>query len=378
MSEFSNFSLSRLNKTIELYTNKLIELKLDDNPIEAKIKTIADELDQLDLALKEKTQSELASPSNGATSGQPSAVPGLSALQKELQYSFRDVSSFTSGCDVHVFISNLELLYTLYVKDNKTDQMEQMFVRLATTKMSTDYAQTMNSHNPIVNTFELMKSYLKTHHASRMSSYQYLDTCWELQMEEAENLRDYAHRIHDKMVDARNTIEAKFEAYKKSSDNSIENVSMSSKDVFDMVAGQIFLQALKMKSPRVFNHIVSDLDEVWNSADIANRAMAYQERMANEDEPGVSKPGTSLTIESKKSKKDSKSKGTCRNFILGNCRYGEKCRFVHDKELKKAAKEKYSKTIEKDKNENSKAYSGGGGNGQALTAVTLPNQDFCH
>ena len=53
-------------------------------------------------------------------------------------------------------------------------------------------------------------------------------------MEEAENLRDYADRIHDKMVDARNTIEIKFEAYKKSTDNSIENVSMSPKDVFDI------------------------------------------------------------------------------------------------------------------------------------------------
>ena len=378
MSEFSNYSRSRLDKTIELYTQKLIELKLEDSPNKAKIKTIEDELDQMDLALKEITQSEPASPSIEASSGQSSAVPGLSALQKELQYSFREAPSFTSGCDVHAFIAHLELLYTMYVKPNQSDQMEQMFVRLATTKMSTDYAQTMTSHTPIVNTFELMKSYLKTHHASRMSSYQYLDTCWELQMEEAENLRDYARRIHDKMVDARNTIEAKFEAYKKSADNSIDNVSMTSKDVFEMVAGQIFLQTLKTKSPRVFNHIVSDLDEVWNSADIANRAMAYQERMANEDEPGVSKPGTSLTIESKKSKKDFKSKGTCRNFITGNCKNGEKCRYVHDKELKKLVKNKYSKTIENEKNDDSKANSGGGGNGQALTAVTLPNQDFRH
>ena len=44
-----------------------------------------------------------------------------------------------------------------------------------------------------------------------------------------------------------------------------------------MVSGQIFLQWLKSKSPRIFNQIVSDLDEVWNATDIANRAMAYQE-----------------------------------------------------------------------------------------------------
>ena len=104
MSEFSNYSLSRLNVTIELYTKKVIELKLEDSPNKAKIKTIEDELDQIDLAQKEKTKSEPASPSIEASSGQSSAVPGLSALQKELQYSFREAPSFTSGCDVHAFI----------------------------------------------------------------------------------------------------------------------------------------------------------------------------------------------------------------------------------------------------------------------------------
>ena len=371
MVDYKDFTISVLNRTIDQYTSKKIELEFSEDPNPKHLETIEKELKALNRAIKEK-EAERASPSNEPKSGKMSAVPGYTPLQKELQSQFRELSSFTSGCDVHVFINTLELYYRMYVENNQSDDMEQMFVRLATAKMSTDYAQTMQNYSPKVETFEAMKSYLKTHHASRMSSYQYLDTCWGLEKQESENLRNYARRIHDKMVEARNTIEAKFEAYKKDSESSIESVSMTSKDVFDMVAGQIFLQSLKLKSPRVFNHIVSDLDEVWNAADIANRAMAYQERMANEDEPAVTKPGTTLTIESK-SNEDSKDKIVCRLFVTGKCKYGDKCRFIHDKGMKKLFGKQKSKSTDKN---DSKVNSGGGDKGQTHAAVTLLNQDF--
>ena len=373
MSDFSEYSLQRLTKTIDIYTGKLLELELEDSPNQVKIETIEKKLGQMDLALKEKTKAGLQNSLNESMSGQPSAVPGYSALQKELQNAFRDVNSFSSGCDVHVFINTLELYYSLYVKDSKSDQMEQMFVRLATTKMSTDYAQTMQGHQPIVDTFERMKDYLKVHHASRMSSYQYLDTCWELEKMESENLRDYAHRIHDKMVEARNTIEAKYEAYRKSRDSTLENVTMASKDVFDMVSGQIFLQYLKNKNPRIFNQIVSDLDEVWNAADIANRAMAYQDRMC--DEEGISglRPETSLTID-KKSGQPLQKKGVCRLYLEGKCKFSDsKCWRLHDKDLKQFFEEQTKKPIDRtiEDSERDEVYLA-----EAFVPANLPTQNF--
>ena len=116
------------------------------------------------------------------------------------------------------------------------------------------------------------------------------------------------------MSEARATIEAKYEAYKKQNNDSIENTAMSTKDVFDMVSGQIFLQWLKSHGPRIFNQIVSDLDEHWNATDIANLAMAYQERMATEDDPILNKPGTSLTIEKKPKIKALKTKAFATDF----------------------------------------------------------------
>ena len=369
MSDFSKMSLDTLNQTIVIYTNKLMELELDDTPNQDKIQTMVEKL-----ALMEKAKAGLASPSNEAMSGQ--SVPGYSGIQKELQNAFREVLSFESGCDVHVFINRLEVFYSLYVKDTKCDQLEQMFVRLATAKMSTDYAQQMQNYKPIVNTFDSMKEYLKHHHASKMSSYQYLDTCWELEELESESLRDFARRISDKMCEARSTIEAKFESYRKSHDEQNENTAMSTKDVFDMVSGQIFLQRLKMKRPKIFNQIVSDLDEVWNATDIANRAMAYQERMATEDDPVLNKPGVSLTIDKKPKDKGSKKKGVCYPFLEGKCKYGDKCYRNHDVNIKKIVDKKSTKSIDKSQTADSKASSGGGGNNQSFTAAILPTQDF--
>ena len=377
MSDYSKWSIDRLKGNIDILTNKLWEFKLDESPNQSKIQIVTDELDLLDQALKEKTETGQASPSIEATSGQSSAVSGYSGIHKELQNAFRDVNSFESGCDVHIFINRLEVYYSLYVSDNKSEQMEKMFVRLATAKMSTDYATQMQNYRPVINTFEGMKIYLKHHHASKMSSYQYLDTCWELEKQEAESLRDYARRISDKMSEARSTIEAKFEAYKKSNNDSIENTAMSTKDVFDMVSGQIFLQWLKSHGPRIFNQIVSDLDEVWNATDIANLAMAYQERMATEDDPILNKPGTSLTIEKKPKNKGSKNKGICYRFLKGKCPFGDKCFRSHDQNILKIIDQKSSKTIEKKSDSNgSKASSGGGGNNESFVAASLPTQDF--
>ena len=55
MSDFSEYSLERLRQTIGLYTNKLIEVELDESPDLKKIETIESKLAKLDSALKERT-----------------------------------------------------------------------------------------------------------------------------------------------------------------------------------------------------------------------------------------------------------------------------------------------------------------------------------
>ena len=62
MSNYSKFSLERLIGTTDILTSKLWELKLYESLNQAKIQTIDDELEQMDQALKERTEAGLASP----------------------------------------------------------------------------------------------------------------------------------------------------------------------------------------------------------------------------------------------------------------------------------------------------------------------------
>ena len=378
--QLENSTIESLEQLLTIHTNKLLDLQCEETPNNTAIKLMQTQVNDILAALKSKNETKSADV-------QVQKEPKIQ-IQKELQNALRDVPSFQSGVDVHGFINALELYYDLYVAPNKSAEFEKMFVRLSTAKMSVEYGSTMTKHKPSIEDFESMKSYLKTHHASKMSSYQTLDGMWDLQMTEAENLRDFARRLDEKAVESRNIIEAKYELFSKSktadksvsTEESAENADhiMTSKDVFNMFAGQIFLQMLKAKSPHIYNQIVNDLDEVWNAVDIANLAMSYEDRMAKDSDLNQASVPSSLTADSKNTEKFVK---TCWYFLNGKCRNGEKCPRNHDPNLKKVFEAaglklngKTGKVFKKEK-KNESQPAGGGGDGNSLVA-TLNSQVF--
>ena len=377
--QLENSTLESLETLLTINYNKLLELKLEETPNNNAIALMQTDVNNILAVIKSKNETKSA---DEKVQKEPKIQ-----IQKELQNALRDVPSFQSGVDVHGFINALELYYDLYVAPNKSAEFEKMFVRLSTAKMSVEYGSTMTKHKPSIEDFESMKSYLKTHHASKMSSYQTLDGMWDLQMTEAENLRDFARRLDEKAVESRNIIEAKYEIFSKSktgdnplsTDESNETAEhkMTSKDVFNMFSGQIFLQMLKAKSPHIYNQIVNDLDEVWNAVDIANLAMSYEDRMAKDSDLNQASVPSSLAADSKKTEKFVK---TCWFFLNGKCRYGDKCSRNHDPNLKKVFETAglkltgAGKVLTKDEKKESQP-AGGGGDGKSLVA-TLNSQVF--
>ena len=328
--QLENSTVASLETLLTINYNKVLELELEETPNNKAIELLNNKINEILEVIKDKNETKTA---DLKVQKEPKVQ-----IQKELQIALRDnVPTFQSGVDVHSFINALELYYDLYVAPNKSADFEKMFVRLSTGKMSVEYGSTMTKHKPSIEDFESMKSYLKTHHSSKMSCYQTLDVMWELQMLEAENLRDFARRLDEKAVESRNIIEAKFECFLKSktADENIETAdkNMTSKDVFNMFSGQIFLQMLKAKSPHIYNQIVNDLDAVWNAVDIANLAMSYEVRMAKDPDQNQALAPSSLTADSKNS---GKSNQTCWWFINGKCKMGEKCTRNHDPTLKKS------------------------------------------
>ena len=380
--QFENMTISSLEQMLTIYCTKVLELKVAEERDENAISVLNEEINLIAKTIKTKSEAEIKT-ADLEVPKEPKAQ-----IHKELQIALRDnVPSFQSGVDVHSFINALELYYDLYVAPNKSADFEKMFVRLSTGKMSVEYGSTMTKHKPTIEDFESMKSYLKTHHASKMSCYQTLDGMWDLQMTDAENLRDFARRLDEKAVESRNIIEAKYESFSKNKsadknpaaveNNDTADYNMTSKDVFNMFSGQIFLQMLKAKSPHIYNQIVNDLDEVWNAVDIANLAMSYEDRMAKDSDQNQATVPSTLTADSKSAEKFVK---TCWYFVNGKCRNGDRCPRNHDPTLKKSFESAglkmtgAGKVVKNEKKKESQS-AGGGGDGKSLFA-TLNSQDF--
>ena len=338
--QFENMTVASLESLLSETYKMLLEQKIAETPNEKAIEILMEDVKNITDQIKNKPA--------GADVQNEHKIN--LQIQKELQIALRDnVPTFQSGVDVHTFINSLELYHKLYVAPNDTAEMEKLFVRLSTGKMSVEYGSTMTNFEPKIETFESMKMYLKLNHASKMSCYQTLDGMWDLQMQESENFRDFARKLDDKAVEARNIIEAKFETAQTTKSAGIQKITadkkkedsadseMTSKDVFNLFAGQIFLQMLKTKSPNIYNQIVNDLDAVWNAVDIANLAMSYKDRMADDENNQATVP-SSLTAayKSKNDQKNEKSVQNCLFYINANCRFGEKCHKSHDPFIRKA------------------------------------------
>ena len=337
--QFENMTVSSLESLLSETYKKLLELKIAETPNDNAIKTLNEEVTKITDQIKLKT----------AGANVPNEQKINLQTQKELQIAFRDnIPTFQSGVDVHTFINSLELYYKLYIVPNKTADMEKLFVRLSTGKMSVEYGSTMTNFEPKIENFESMKTYLKLNHASKMSCYQTLDGMWDLQIQESENFRDFARKLDEKAVEARNIILGKFETAQNAKTAGLKSTTavkseesadseMTTKDVFNLFAGQIFLQMLKSKNPNVYNQIVNDLDAVWNAVDIANLAMSYKDRMADDENNQATVP-SSLTAasKSKSDHKNEKSVQNCWFYINGNCRFGDKCHKSHDPFIRKA------------------------------------------
>ena len=151
--QLENMTVSSLESLLSRRDDKLLEHKLAETPNDNAINLLNEEINLIAETIKSKMEN-LSADKNVQNEQKVNLQ-----IQKELQIALRDnVPTFQSGVDVHSFINSLELYHKLYVVPNKTADMEKMFVRLSTGKMSVEYGSTMTNFEPKIEDFESMKN----------------------------------------------------------------------------------------------------------------------------------------------------------------------------------------------------------------------------
>ena len=332
---------TRLLKLLDGF--KLLDELSEQDPLD-QVKMDETEAEYIACEAEIKNQETNQAAATGANSGKPTGTVKNEDIEAKAEKSLEtqqlknmvniittDVPKFTSAVCVHGWLNTLEAYYNLYVKQSGKSKttFETHFVQSAMAKIQPDYLNAMVNGEKQIRSFDEMKRYLKENHSSKLSIYQVLDTVWDLQKLDVENLRDYGHRLDDKAIEAKGIIEAIFDNTMAASD---DGKKLTAEGVFKLVSGQVFLQYLKTKERNVYNHIVNDLDSTWSAAEIALKAMSYSDRL-KPDESEYQAPSLKATFSA--TVKDKKSDVICRDYLSDECKFGNKCKFKHNEGLKR-------------------------------------------
>ena len=382
----------------------LFELQCGATPDLAKMKKYQDMVKKLSTEIKKREEEAIETKPKDTGSEENSNSGAKHVANRDFtSHKIKNMSStissevpvFSSGHDVHIWLTKLDSYHKLFVAPDSTGVMEEHFLQVAKSRLCSEYLNAMMASSEDTSTYAGMKVYMKKHHASKVSVFQILDTIWDMDKNESETLRDYGIRLDDKAAEAKSIIEAKFKEYATNDASRIDK-DMKVEDVFRLMSGQVFLQALKNKKQTIYNNVCNDLDSKWSAAEIANKAMTFADRMSSENSQNQAEvpKAFSAKAENKQSNASRKVKN-CAYFLKnGTCTYGESCRFMHDEAAHKLVKE-----MKMDNNGNSangsnsgknskpnKRNRNGGGNkqpqGAAVSAnapmpmIPLPTQDF--
>ena len=315
--------------------NKLIDLQIENNTADqGKIRSLTQYVDKLTKEInsrdKEEEKEEKPEIKKVATKDYMShKIKNMSHILSS------EIPVFSSGHDVHVWLSKLDSYHRLFVKDDTTGIMAEHFLQNAKSRLCPEYLNSMMQSGVATATYDEMKEYMKKHHASKLSVFQILDTIWEMDLTESETLRDFGIRLDDKAAEAKNIITSKFADY-AATEESRQNKALSLDDTFKLMAGQVFLQILKSKKQNIYNNVCNDLDKTWSAAEIANKAMTFSDRLIPENSQNQGSAPTAFVAKAEdknKVSRHSQKNKVCRRFIMGKCKWGKDCFQIHDDAL---------------------------------------------
>ena len=359
--DLNKLTMNTLETLCQQNITALFNLQSEATPDLKRMKNLEDFVDKLSAEIKrrEAEVKDTKMPENGSldnSSAQPVAKRDYMNHEIKTMSStiISEIPVFATGHDVHIWLTKIESYHKLFVVPDSTGVMEKYFLQVAKSRLCPEYLNAMMASSEDTSSYTGMKEYMKKHHASKVSVFQILDTIWDMDKTESETLRDYGIRLDDKAAEAKSIIEAKFQEYTKLDVSRIEK-DMKVEDVFRLMSGQVFLQALKNKKQTIYNNVCNDLDSTWSAAEIANKAMTFSDRMTNEN--GQNQADTPKVFTARFEKPSNASRNeNCYFFLKGNCKNGRKCKRIHDEKARQIISQ--AKTVNNGQNENSRSDSG--------------------
>ena len=262
---------------------------------------------------------------------------------KAMESWFRDsVIKFGPGGDVNIFLKQVDNGHRLCVTPE--NNLEAQFVKLAVNKLCAEYSSSFLDAHPDAATvsYEKFKKFMKDNYSTRETVFQVMQHMWEIERKPDEDIHSLGIRFQEKAAETATRITAMYE--EKVNENKVagnDDKKMTAADVFMLVGAMQLFSHIRIREPETYKLLVREIDGVYTPAELSKAAKLYTDRLDKTDPAAQSGVYVNSNRGGRPSS-NSNGKTECFSFRdKGYCKYGNKCRFLHDpRHAKKASENK--------------------------------------
>ena len=282
---------------------------------------------------------------------------------KAMESWFRDsVVKFQPGVDVNIFLKQVDNGYRLCVTPE--NNLEIQFVKLAVNKLCAEYSSSFLDAHPVsaAVTYEKFKKFMKDNYSTRETVFQVMQHMWEIERKPDEDIHSLGIRFQEKAAETATRITAMYE--EKVNENKVagnDDKKMTAADVFMLVGAMQLFSHIRIREPETYKLLVREIDGVYTPAELSKAAKLYTDRLDKTDPAAQSGVYVNSNRGGRPSS-NSNGKTECFSFRdKGYCKYGNRCRFLHDP--RHAKKDSENKTPREESQSRGNSNSSGRGNG---------------
>ena len=260
-------SLEQIQKTIQF-----LKTEIDAATDDSEVKTSYEKSLALAQAALEKRLQDAANDTKPEVNS-TNETYRRSLNIKSIESALNDLSTF-KGIDIKEttqYIERLEKIYTVMVKEVDAS-LEADYLKLVKVRLSDQVYKNMTTTNEDVSTFENYKSWVKKQYAGRLNAFQLLQRAFNVEFRpKEEKFTVYSQKVSEELRTALNAVR---EQYKK---NTSQEIGVDSPTEF--FAALLVTENLRLSCWPLYSLMVNDMEQLSTSAEVAQKAEFYRERL---------------------------------------------------------------------------------------------------
>ena len=200
-----------------------------------------------------------------------SQIKSIESALNETTFKGLDINETTR------FVERLDKIFIITVT-GKDPTLESDFLDLVKLRLSDAVFKNLHASQADVSTFDKFKLWIKTTYGGNFNAFQILQRAWDIEFKPEDKFTVYAQKVSEEMRTGAAAIQKQLTAIKGTSTVSTEDIEFT----LEFIAALLTSNNLRSHCWPLYKDMVNDMDKMLTSAEVANKAEYYRERLGGD------------------------------------------------------------------------------------------------